>query len=428
MLAVEIVVVVALVVVNGLLSMSEMAVVSSRRGLLKPLADRGSRGARQALALADSPGRFLSTVQIGITLIGVLAGAFSGATLSDKLAFYLAGHGLSKESADNVALGIVVAAITYLSLIVGELVPKQLALRSPERIAAGVAGPMGVLARIATPVVVLLDWSSSAVLRLFGRPGQGSRHVTEEEMRSMIADAETAGIVDAGERRMLAGVMRLADISVQAIMTPRLDIEWIDMAAGDDVVLRMVRASHRSRLLACEGNPDNVVGVLHVRDFLLDRLDGGRRPVRDMLRQPVLLPDTLDALQALDRLQEAADTLGLVIDEYGHCEGIVTPADARRAIRGGTTAASAAGDEHMMTQREDGSWLVSGALAVEVLRDTLGVPLPEDRQYHTVAGLMLHEMRRIPAAAESITIDGWRLEVVDMDGRRIDQVLVAKAS
>jgi putative hemolysin len=428
MLAVEIIVVVALIIVNGLLSMSEMAVVSARRGLLKPLADRGNRGARQALALADSPGRFLSTVQIGITLIGVLAGAFSGATLSDKLAAWLTGQGLSTESADNVALGIVVAAITYLSLIVGELVPKQLALRSPERIAARIAGPMAVLAKIATPVVVLLDWSSVAALRLFGRAGDERRHVTEEELRSMIGEAESAGVVDADERRMLAGVMRLADISVQAIMTPRLDVEWIDVAADDEDVSRVIRASDRSRLLACEGNPDNVVGVLHVRDFLLDRLDKGSRPVREMLRQPVLLPDTLDALQALDRLQEVSDTLGLVIDEYGHCEGIVTPADARRAIRAGTSSPAASGGERMMTQRQDGSWLVSGALAVEVLRDTLGVPLPEDRQYHTVAGLMLHEMRRIPAVAESITLGGWRLEVVDMDGRRIDQVLVAKAA
>jgi putative hemolysin len=378
--------------------------------------------------LAESPGRFLSTVQIGITLIGVLAGAFSGATLSDKLAVYLTGHGLSRETADNVALGIVVAAITYLSLIVGELVPKQLALRSPERIAAGVAGPMALLARIATPVVVLLDWSSALALRLFGRAGEERRHVTEEELRSMIAEAESAGIVDADERRMLAGVMRLADISVQAIMTPRLDVEWIDVDADDVAVLRTIRASDRSRLLACEGGPDNVVGVLHVHDFLLDRLDGGSTPMRDMLRQPVLLPDTMDALEALDRLHGAGDALGLVIDEYGNGEGIVTPSDARRAIRAGTASPAASDDGRVMVQRPDGSWLVSGALAVEVLRDTLGIPLPKDRHYHTVAGLMLHEMQHIPSPTESITIDGWCLEVVDMDGRRIDQVLVTKTS
>jgi len=424
MIAVELAIVMVLIIINGLLSMSEMAVVSSRRARLKPLADRGSRGARQALALADAPGRFLSTVQIGITLIGVLAGAFSGANLSDKLADVLTDYGMPVKTADNVALGLVVAAITYLSLIIGELVPKQLALRSPERIAAGVAGPMAIVSKIATPAVVLLDWSSAAVLRLFGRAGE-RQHVTQEEIRAMIAEAETAGTVDPDERRMLAGVMRLADISVRAIMTPQIDIEWIDMAAPDTDLIQAIRASKRSRLLVCEDNPDNVVGVLHVRDFLLDRLDGGTAPIRDMLRQPILLPDTLDALDALDRLHGADEALGLVIDEYGHCEGVVTPADARRAVRGGAVSVTGQ-DDPKVVARADGSWLVSGALAVEVLEDTLGVPLPKDRDYHTVAGLILHEMRRIPAVAESIVIDGWRLEVVDMDGRRIDQVLVAK--
>ncbi|HKU94128.1 MAG TPA: CNNM domain-containing protein, partial [Vineibacter sp.] len=216
MIAVELAIVMVLIIINGLLSMSEMAVVSSRRARLKPLADRGSRGASQALALADAPGRFLSTVQIGITLIGVLAGAFSGANLSDRLADVLVGYGMPAKTADNVALGLVVAAITYLSLIIGELVPKQLALRSPERIAAGVAGPMTIVAKIATPAVVLLDWSSAAVLRLFGRAGDERQHVTQEEIRAMIAEAESAGTVDPDERRMLAGVMRLADISVRA--------------------------------------------------------------------------------------------------------------------------------------------------------------------------------------------------------------------
>ncbi|TWS99643.1 hemolysin family protein [Reyranella sp. CPCC 100927] len=424
MIAVELAIVIVLIVINGLLSMSEMAVVSSRRARLKPLADRGSRGARQALALADAPGRFLSTVQIGITLIGVLAGAFSGANLSARLAEALVGYGVPAKTADNVALGLVVAAITYLSLIIGELVPKQLALRSPERIAAGVAGPMSIVAKIATPAVVLLDWSSAAVLRLFGRAGE-RQHVTQEEIRAMIAEAESAGTVDPDERRMLAGVMRLADISVRAIMTPRLDIEWVDVAAADAVLLAAIRDSERTRLLACEGSADNVVGVLHVRDFLLDRLGGGAKPIRDMLHQPILLPDTLDALEALDRLHGAVDALGLVIDEYGHSEGVVTPADARRAVRGGAVSVTA-DDDPKVVARADGSWLVSGALAVEVLEDTLGVPLPRDRDYHTVAGLILHEMRRIPAVAEAIVIDGWRLEVVDMDGRRIDQVLVAK--
>ncbi len=427
MLTVQIVIVVALIVVNGLLAMSEMAIVSSRPARLRSMADRGIRGARMAMALANAPGRFLSTVQIGITLVGVLAGAFSGATIATPFAAWLASFGLSGDVADNVALGLVVAAITYASLIVGELVPKQIALRAPERVASTIAAPMTWLARFATPIVVLLDVSSAAVLRLLGSRRGERQRVTDEEIRALIAEAEASGVVQAGERRMISGVMRMADRNVRAIMTPLPEIEWIDLAADEAVILDSIRQSDRSRLLACEGNPDNVVGVLRVRDVLQARLEGRPTPIREMVRKPLILPDSLAALHALDRMHAEGSEFGLVVDEYGHVEGIVTPADALAAIRG-ASAEMSEDDEPLVVKRSDGSFLVSGAAPLHVLEDTLGMPLPAEHPYHTVAGLLLYRMRRLPVVGQSMVLAGWRFEVVDMDGRRIDKVLVSRAS
>ena len=424
MIAFELIVVALLVVLNGVLSMSEMAIVSSRRGLLKAMSDRGDRGAHQALSLADDPGRFLSTVQIGITLVGVLAGAVSGATLADKFAVVLRDIGLGPRVSDNVSFFLVVAAITYLSLICGELVPKQLALRAPERIATAVARPLAGLARIATPLVVLLDVSTRFVLLLFGRAADDSRHVTEEEIRVMIAEAESHGVVNSGERRMISNVMRLGDLSVQAIMTPRMEMEWVDITAGDAAVLDALRNSPRSRLVVCEENTDNVVGILVTRQVLQDRLDGGTGPLRKLVHEPVLLPETLSVLETFDRLHAAQDHLGLVIDEYGHVEGIVTMSDAVRAIRG--LPAAEAHEKEEIVARDDGSFLIDGSLAVEALEETLGLRLEDEREYHTVAGLLLHEMRRVPTVGQWVVVGGWRLEVVDMDGRRVDKILAAR--
>lgn len=423
---IDLLITVALIALNGVFSLSELAVISSRRGRLKALADAGSHGARTALALANDPGRFLSTVQIGITLVGILAGAFSGATLGGTLTGLLVARGVPLPWADPIGFGVVVAFVTYLSVVVGELVPKQLALRSPERIAIVVARPMSVLSRIATPVVALLNVSSVLLLRLFGTARGDAHHVTEDEIRAMVAEAETAGIVKPGERRMISGVMRLADRGVRAIMTPRPDIEWIDVSEPDDAIIDEIRASDRTWLLACDGNPDQVVGVLRARHLLQDRLDGRNTPIRELLKQPVVLPDTLNALQALDRLYESGNGFGLVLDEYGHCEGIVTRADALKAIRG-EHATGEAEDDPMVVRRDDGSFLVAGALPVDTLRDTMGLRLPTERPYHTVAGLVLHELRRVPAVSDVVTVDGWRIEVVDMDNRRIDQVLMSKA-
>jgi len=419
---IDIVLTVVLILLNALFSLSELAVISSRRGRLKALADRGSSGARAALALLDDPGRFLSTVQVGITLVGILAGAFSGATLGLALSEILIGHGVPRPVADPAGFGIVVGIVTFLSVVVGELVPKQIALRAPEAIAVVVARPLAAMARAATPVVAVLDWSSTVLLRLFGIRSDRKEGVTEEEVRSMIADAESAGVLAPAERRMMSGIMRLADRSVRAIMTPRPDVEWIDIGAPDAALTDAIRGSDRTWLLACEGQQDNVAGVLRARRFLQDRLDGRTTPVRELLHHPVVFPDSLNALQALDRLHGSRSGIGLVVDEYGDIEGIVTRADALRAIR--SDHADDADDDPMIVRREDGTWLIAGALAIDTLMETIPLPLPPDPDYHTVAGLVLHQLRRMPKVGDRVRVGGWQIEVVDLDKRRIDQVLM----
>lgn len=421
---IDIVVTVVLIFLNALFSLSELAVISSRRGRLKAMAERGRSGAVAALALFDDPGRFLSTVQIGITLVGILAGAFSGATLGKALGEVMAGYGMPAAAADPAGFGIVVAVVTFLSVVVGELVPKQIALRSPEAIAVVVARPLAAMAWAATPIVALLDGSSAVLLRLFGIRGEGKEGVTEDEIRGMIAEAESAGVLAPAERRMMSGIMRLADRRVRAIMTPRPDVEWIDIAATDAELVDAIRASDRTWLLACDDHPDNVVGVLRARRFLQDRLDGRATPIRELLHHPVVFPDTVNALHALDRLHESRSGIGLVVDEYGHSVGIVTRADALRAIR--SDHVDEDDEEPMIVRRDDGSWLVAGALPIDTLMETVPLPLPADPAYHTVAGLVLHELRRMPKIGERVRVGDWLIEVVDLDKRRIDQVLMTK--
>jgi putative hemolysin len=317
-----------------------------------------------------------------------------------------------------------VGIVTFLSVVVGELVPKQIALRAPEAIAVVVSRPLAAMAYAATPVVALLDGSSTVLLRLFGIRSEEKEGVTEDEVKGMIADAESAGILAPAERRMMSGIMRLADRSVRAIMTPLPDVEWIDIGGSDKALTDTIRGSDRTWLLACEGQPDNVVGVLRARRFLQDRLDGRTTAVHELLHHPVVFPDTLNALQALDRLHESRSGIGLVVDEYGHSEGIVTRADALRAIR--SDHIDDADDDPMIVRREDGSYLVAGALPVDTLMETIALPLPPDASYHTVAGLVLHLLRHMPRVGERVTVGGWQIEVVDLDKRRIDQVLMTR--
>jgi len=425
MVYIEIAIVVVLIFVNGLLAMSELAVVSSRPARLKAMADRNVSGAAKALALSANPGRFLSTVQIGITLVGVLSGAFSGATLGDRLTAVLIAQGLSAGVASTLGVGIVVAVITYGSLIVGELVPKQLALRNPEGIACMVAPGMRVLAKVGAPVVFLLDVSGRAVLWLLGQSGESEEKVTDEEIKMLVAEAEHHGTIESDERRMIAGVMRLGDRAVRAVMTPRTEVDWINLDADEAAIRRTLTETQHSRLPAGEGSVDAMVGVVASRDVLAALLAGKPLDVRKHLRAAPIVHDQADALDVLATLRESDTPMALVHDEYGHFEGIVTPADILEAITGVFRADLDEGDETVV-QREDGSWLLAGYMPADEMADQLNIDLPENRDYETLAGFILSHLHHLPATGETIDAQGWRFEVVDLDGRRIDKVLASR--
>ena len=420
----EILIVVALTIVNGLLSMSELAVVSSRSARLKVLSDQGNKGAATALRLAEDPGRFLSTVQIGITLVGVLSGAFSGATLGARLSEWLGAQGFSPSVSDTLGVGIVVVIITYLSLILGELVPKQVALRDPERVAARVAPAMSLLSKIGAPVVFLLDISGKAVLRLLGQKGEAEERVTEEEVRTIIAEAETAGVLERDEREMIAGVMRLADRSARALMTPRREVEVIDLEDSAEEIRAQLRASRRSRLPVQDGEADAIVGVVVVKDLIEFLQAGDIQDLRALVQETPIVMDTADSLHVLREIRSSRVHMALVFDEYGHFEGIITPGDVLEAIIGAFQEEEE--DEPAIVTRADGSYLVAGWMQVDEFSHELGIPIPRDADFQTVAGFILAEMNHLPNVGESFDKGHWRFEVVDLDGRRIDKILVSR--
>ncbi|RVA52874.1 hemolysin family protein, partial [Mesorhizobium sp. M7A.F.Ca.CA.004.09.1.2] len=383
MLYVEIAIVVVLICVNGLLSMSELAIVSSRPARLKAMIDRGINGAGRALELGSNPGKFLSSVQIGITLVGVLSGAFSGATLGERLAQFLASTGIRETVADPLGVGIVVAIITYFSLIVGELVPKQIALRDPERVAARVAPAMTILATVSAPLVFLLDFSGRTILWLLGQRGESEEKVTDEEIKMLVAEAEHHGTIESDERRMIAGVMRLGDRAVRAVMTPRTEVDWINLQSDEAAIRKLLMETQHSRLPAGDGGVDVMVGVVQTRDVLAALLAGRVLDPRRHVRAAPIVYDQADALDVLQKLKESDVPMALVHDEYGHFEGIVTPADILEAITGVFRADTDAGDEENAVKREDGSWLLAGYMQADEMADILGIDLPENRDYET---------------------------------------------
>lgn len=422
---VDLLIVLGLILVNGVLAMSELAVVSSRRARLQGMEKRGVPGARTAAQLNEQPGRFLSTVQIGITLVGVFAGAFSGATLAEPLGEYFAAIGWRMEFADDLALAVVVASITYLSLIVGELVPKQIALRNPERVAALIAPPMLWLSRLAKPMVWLLEVSSSLVLRLFPKRNAGDATVTDEEIHALVAEAASSGVVEPEERAMIASVMRLADRSVRALMTPRQDLDWLDLEDPIAAQLATLRASRHSKLVAARGHIDQFVGLIPVKRIVDAMIDGASSiDPAAYVEDALVLPDSLDALQAIPKLKRSALHAAIVVDEFGSLQGLVTVTDVLSAIAGEFHLADA--PPPGVLQRADGSWLVDGEMPVGEMAERLQIDLPEARDYETAAGLVLALLGHLPKLGESAWLDQWRFEVVDLDGRRVDKLLVRK--
>ena len=424
--ALEIGVIILLVLLNGAFAMSELAIVSSRRSRLIALQRRGSLGAEAALALADDPQRFLPTVQVGITLVGIFAGAFGGARLAGTLGEAIALiPGLAHYSPE-IAFTLVVVAITYLSLILGELVPKQVALRNPERVAVVVARPMAALSRFSAPMVWVLGKSSAVVLRLFGPAVPGEQSVTEEEVKAVVAEGAQAGALETEERHMIERVLRLADKPVRALMTPRNDLAWLDRSDPPEDIAARLRASNVTRFVVADGRVDNVVGVVVAKDLLDQMLEGTPMALGRATRQPLVLPDTLSALDALERLRGDQLGMALVMDEYGSFEGVVTASDLLEAIVGELGPIEPEADG-VAVERHDGSLLLDGSMPSDELRARLELPeLPGAGTYHTVGGLMLALLKRVPREGDRIVWAGWRFEVVDMDGRRVDKVLASR--
>ncbi|PTM47581.1 putative hemolysin [Sphingomonas aerolata] len=423
---IDVAIILALVALNGVFAMSELAIVSSRRARLDALARTGRKGASAALLLAADPGKFLSTVQIGITLIGILAGAYSGASLGTPTAARLQALGLSASTAETAGFAIVIGLTTYASLIIGELVPKQFALRSPETIAAFMARPMRWLAIITAPIVWVLDSTSALIFKALRLNRESEEHVTAEELHLIVAEASKSGVIEEHERSIISGVVRLADRPVREVMTPRTDIDWLDCNWDADEIRDTLLASQHTRLPVGDGSIDRVRGVVQARDIAAALFRGEPLDLNVLMRKAPVVIDQIDAMDALIALRQAEVPMALIHDEYGHFEGIVTPADLLAAIAGEFKSDADPDDSPSVVVRDDGSLLVAGTMAADALADRLGIDLPEDRDYATVAGLALAVFRHLPGEGESFVEQGWKFEIVDLDGRRIDKLLVSE--
>lgn len=418
----EIAIILGLTLFNGFFALAEMAIVSSRRIRLRQMAEEGSRGAAQALALADHPGRFLSAVQVGITLIGILTGAFGGATLGVRLGPVLdAVPGIAPRGT-QAAVAIVVIAITALSVLVGELVPKRVALAAPEAIATRVSRPLHILVAVARPFVWLLERSSAMILSPFRIPERPHAGITEEEVRFAIAEGTEAGAIDEAEEEMIHGVLALADRPVTSVMTPRPDVYWIDLDDDPDIVAREIADCPFSRIVAARrGDLGRPLGVVQKKELLADLIAGGRLQVERHIREPIYVPENIEVLRMLETFRKVPLHVAFVVDEYGDFLGIVTPTDILSAIAGELP------EEHVpvsqdILRRPDGSWLVDGRVSIADLREQLNLKEPAG-EYHTAAGLALDRLQRIPVEGDTFEIAGFRVEIIDMDGKRIDKML-----
>ena len=424
----DLLIIAGLIVLNGVFAMSELAIVSARTARLRAAAQQGNGGAKIALELAAEPGKFLSTVQIGITLIGIVAGAYSGSSLGGPVGERLAAIGFPTGWAQEAGFAAVIAVTTYLSLVVGELVPKQVALRAAVPIAILMARPMEMLARIAAPVVWLLDISSGALIRLLGVRPAGQSAVTAEELHMLFAEATRSGVIEHEQHQMLQGVVRLAQRPVRELMTPRTEVDWIDIEADQDSIRAVLDESPHSLLPVAEGSPDKILGVVKVREILTRLVAKQAIDLQSLMIKAEVVPDQLDAVDALRVLQQAEVAMAMVHDEYGHLDGIVTPVDLLTALVGDFVSDQDPGEAPGIVEREDGSLLVAGSLSADVLADRLAIEYGEDREFGTAAGFALHVLKRLPGEGDYFTDQGWRFEVIDMDGRRIDKLLVSRES
>lgn len=427
---VELVIIIVLVVFNGIFAMSELAVVSARKARLAQRRDEGSNSARIALALANAPDRFLSTVQIGITLIGVMAGAFGGATLSSVIAEALEDVPLLAPYSDAIGLGSVVLLITYLSLVIGELVPKHIAMQNPEGVAILVARPMRTLSRLAAPVVTLLSASTSAVIRLLRLPDSDEPPITEEEIRILIDQGTRAGVFQAVEQDLVESVFALDDRNISAFMTPHTEVVWLDSTSPLEEIRQIIDESSHSCFPVCQGELDNLLGIVHTKHLLVHSMAGEPLLLTDHLQPPQVVPENIAASRAIPMFKQRDTQLLIVIDEHGGIQGVVTQHDLLEAFVGDMPSAGDPGNRRAVL-REDGSWLLDGLLHIDEVKERLQIDdFPKDEQnvYQTLGGFIMTMIERIPQESDTVEWAGWAFEVVDMDLRRVDKVLASKLS
>ncbi|HEX2961648.1 MAG TPA: hemolysin family protein [Ignavibacteriales bacterium] len=424
----ELIIILILIIANGLFAMSEIAVVSSRKARLENLARKGNQKSRTALDLANSPSKFLSTVQVGVTTISVITGAVSGATLGKKLSYVLSTVPFIGKYADILGYTLVVAAITYVTLVIGELVPKRIGMNNPEKIALKVSGWMKTLSRVGTPIVALLSHSTDFVLKLLNLRPPSEPNVTEDEIRMLIRQGNKAGVIEKAEQDILESVFRLGDKRVEAVMTPRTKIVWLDINAPSEENKKIILESHFSHFPVCDENLDNLKGVISIKELYYFHVQGKQYDIHTHLREPLFIPEGTRALKLLDRFKESGKSIAIVIDEYGGVEGLITITDLVEEVLGELSMQDHA--EPYAKRRDDGSWLVDGMIPVDEFKRVFKLetlPGEETEDFQTIGGFILLKMEKIPKEGEKLESAGLNFEILDMDGNRIDKVLVTGA-
>ena len=425
----EIFLIFILLIINGLFSMSEIAVVSARRIRLQQRADEGNAGAKTAIELASQPDRFLSTVQIGITLVGILSGAFGGAAIAEKLTPYIAQISFLANYASGISFGIVVLIITYFSLVIGELVPKNLALAAPETIASLMARPMQFVSKVTSPFVWFLTASTNFLLKLFRLGESNDSAVTQEEIKAMISQGASIGVVDETEQELMESVFLLDDQRVTALMTTRLKVGWVNTQNSVEQIKQSIKENPFSRLLVCDGDLDHVTGFVKAKDLLNLLLEDKPFDLDGILKQPLFVPETKNALEVLELFTDSVSHLAVVVDEFGLTQGIVTTNDLLEAIVGDLPVGGARNES--VVKRDDGSYLIDGRLAAAEFRELLALkefPADEKGLYETLAGFMIKRLEKMPAIGDKFEWEDYIFEIIDMDGKRVDRVLVTPKS
>lgn len=421
----EIAIVFILILLNSVFALSEIAIISSRRIRLEQQAQNGSKGAEAALDLANNPDQFLSTVQVGITLVGIFAGAFSGATLAQQFTPVLLPL-VGEPLATTLSLIIVVGSITYFSVVVGELVPKQIALKNADRIAIWVARPMKTLAWLATPIVRLLTASTNAVIRLLGISPDLSAIVTEEEIRGLVEQGALAGIIEEAEREMVEGVFRLGDYRLEAVLTPRPEIVWLDINDSSEKIRATLEGADSSRFPVCAGDLDNVIGVVRAKSLLTPLLKGENLDLKAAMIEPIFLPENMPAIRAIETFKQTGTHMAMIVDEYGSVEGLVTLYDIMEAIVGDIPTPDEIEDPRII-ERENGSWLVDGLIQIQDFMEFFEISdMPHFDDYQTLGGFVVTMIGDLPMTGQRFEWGDYKFEVVDMDIKRVDKILVTK--